>query len=80
MSAQIAIIGAGYVGLPLAVAFAEAGCRVTCVDVDAARVAELAAGRTHVEDVPGATLAGLSRRARSLPPRTTRRSPMPRRS
>jgi UDP-N-acetyl-D-glucosamine dehydrogenase len=59
MSAQIAIIGAGYVGLPLAVAFAEAGCRVTCVDVDATRVAELAAGRTHVEDVPGATLAPL---------------------
>jgi len=59
MSAQIAIIGAGYVGLPLAVAFAEAGCRVTCVDVNAARVAELAAGRTHVEDVPGSTLAPL---------------------
>ena len=59
MSAQIAIIGAGYVGLPLAVAFAEAGCRVTCVDVDAARVAELAAGRSHVEDVPAATLTSL---------------------
>jgi UDP-N-acetyl-D-glucosamine dehydrogenase len=59
MSAQIAIIGAGYVGLPLAVAFAEAGCRVTCVDVDAGRVAELAVGRTHVEDVPGATLTRL---------------------
>ena len=61
MPAQIAIIGAGYVGLPLAVAFAEAGCRVTCVDVDAARVAELAAGRTHVEDVAGATLVPLVR-------------------
>jgi UDP-N-acetyl-D-glucosamine dehydrogenase len=47
------------VGLPLAVAFAEAGCRVTCVDVDAGRVAELAVGRTHVEDVPGATLTRL---------------------
>ena len=59
MSGQIAIIGAGYVGLPLAVAFAEAGCRVTCVDVDATRVAELAAGRSHVEDVPAATLTSL---------------------
>jgi UDP-N-acetyl-D-glucosamine dehydrogenase len=59
MSGQIAIIGAGYVGLPLAVAFAEAGCRVTCVDDAAARVAELAAGRSHVEDVPAAALTSL---------------------
>jgi UDP-N-acetyl-D-glucosamine dehydrogenase len=52
MPDRIAIIGAGYVGLPLAVAFAEAGSQVICVDVDAARVASLAEGRSHVEDVP----------------------------
>ena len=51
MPSQIAIIGAGYVGLPLAVAFAEAGSRVICVDVDAAGWPHSRAGRTHIEDV-----------------------------
>jgi UDP-N-acetyl-D-glucosamine dehydrogenase len=59
MPGQIAIIGAGYVGLPLAVAFAEVGCSVTCIDADAARVADLATGRSHVEDVPDSQLAPL---------------------
>jgi UDP-N-acetyl-D-mannosaminuronate dehydrogenase len=33
MSYDIAVVGAGYVGLPLAATFAEAGCRVLVVDV-----------------------------------------------
>lgn len=37
-SATIAIIGLGYVGLPLAVAFAESGFPVVGIDVDAAKV------------------------------------------
>ena len=48
---RIAIVGIGYVGLPLAVAFADAGHDVVCFDVDAERVAALAAGRSYVEDV-----------------------------
>ena len=39
MRTQVAIIGAGYVGLPLAVAFAEAGHAVLCVEPDAAKSA-----------------------------------------
>src|SRR3954452_24260834 len=54
---RIGIVGLGYVGLPLAVAFAEAGCDVVGVDVDAGRVAALAQGRSHVEDIPDARLA-----------------------
>lgn len=54
--AQVAIVGLGYVGLPLAVAFAEAGFPVVGYDTSAARVAELAAGRSHVEDVSDASL------------------------
>jgi UDP-N-acetyl-D-glucosamine dehydrogenase len=47
----VGIIGLGYVGLPLAVAFAEEGQRVIAVDVDAERVAAIAAGVSAIEDV-----------------------------
>jgi UDP-N-acetyl-D-glucosamine dehydrogenase len=62
---QIGIIGLGYVGLPLAVAFAEAGCEVVGLDVDAAKVAALAEGHSYVEDVPDAALAPLAGRLRA---------------
>jgi UDP-N-acetyl-D-glucosamine dehydrogenase len=48
---RIGIVGLGYVGLPLAVAFAEAGCDVVGVDVDAAKLAGIRAGRSPIEDV-----------------------------
>jgi len=44
---SIGIVGLGYVGLPLGVAFAEAGLDVVGVDVDAAKVEALTHGRTH---------------------------------
>ena len=56
---NIGIVGLGYVGLPLAVAFAEAGHRVVGMDVDARRVAAIAAGESHIEDVPDETLAAV---------------------
>jgi UDP-N-acetyl-D-glucosamine dehydrogenase len=49
---SIGIVGLGYVGLPLAVSFAEAGEQVIGVDVDNARVAELSAGSSPIEDIP----------------------------
>jgi UDP-N-acetyl-D-glucosamine dehydrogenase len=54
---RIGIVGLGYVGLPLAVAFAEAGCDVVGVDVDGGKVAALGQGRSHVEDISDARLA-----------------------
>jgi UDP-N-acetyl-D-glucosamine dehydrogenase len=60
MSSRIAIIGAGYVGLPLAVAFAEAGRSVHLVDVDEAKVAAIGRGESYIEDVPSAEVAELS--------------------
>jgi UDP-N-acetyl-D-glucosamine dehydrogenase len=48
----IGIVGLGYVGLPLAVAFAEAGHDVIGVDVDARKIAALKEGTSHIEDVP----------------------------
>src|ERR1700730_8570073 len=58
--ATVGIIGLGYVGLPLAVAFAQQGCDVVAVDVDARKVAAIAAGDSYIEDVPSELLGGLS--------------------
>ena len=55
----VGVIGLGYVGLPLAVGFAEAGVDVIGFDVDAAKVAGLSAGRSHIEDIPSESVAKL---------------------
>ena len=54
---RVAVIGLGYVGLPLAMAFVDAGCTVTGVDQSRARVDELAAGHSPIDDIPNARLA-----------------------
>jgi len=59
MRAEVAIVGAGYVGLPLGQAFAEAGVPAVLVDVDAERVEAISRGESYVEDVPSATLRPL---------------------
>ncbi len=59
MSRDVAIVGAGYVGLPLARVFADAGKRVLLVDVDADRVAMLNRGESYIEDVPTEVLGPL---------------------
>jgi UDP-N-acetyl-D-glucosamine dehydrogenase len=59
---RIGIIGMGYVGLPLAVAFAESGDDVVGLDVDPAKLEGLNAGRSHVEDISDETLASLGDR------------------
>jgi UDP-N-acetyl-D-glucosamine dehydrogenase len=55
----IGVIGLGYVGLPLAVAFADSGARVIGVDLDARRVAGVVAGESFIDDVPTAALTAL---------------------
>jgi UDP-N-acetyl-D-glucosamine dehydrogenase len=47
----VGIVGLGYVGLPLAVAFAEAGENVVAVDSDERKVAAIEAGESYIEDV-----------------------------
>ena len=56
---DVAIIGAGYVGVPLAQVFAEAGRSVLLVDRDAERVAMLNRGESYIEDVPSEVLKRL---------------------
>ena len=49
---KIGVIGLGYVGLPLAVAFADEGHDVVGLDVDPRKIDALAEGRSHIGDVP----------------------------
>src|SRR5438094_7570218 len=56
---DIAIVGAGYVGLPLAQVFAEAGRSVVLVDVSQERVDQILRGESYIEDVPSETLQHL---------------------
>jgi UDP-N-acetyl-D-glucosamine dehydrogenase len=56
---DVAIIGAGYVGVPLAQVFAEAGRSVLLVERDPERVAQLNRGESYIEDVPSEALKRL---------------------
>jgi UDP-N-acetyl-D-glucosamine dehydrogenase len=51
-NARIAVIGLGYVGLPLAVVFAEAGFNVVGIDLDTDKVGKLNRGLSYIQDVP----------------------------
>ena len=56
--AVVAVIGLGYVGLPLAIAFAEAGFRVVGVDLDKRKVDAINRGESYIEDIPSEVLTG----------------------
>jgi UDP-N-acetyl-D-glucosamine dehydrogenase len=58
----VGIVGLGYVGLPLAVAFAGEGCDVVAVDVDSRKIEAIEAGNSYIEDVPSELLVGLGER------------------
>lgn len=60
-TAHIGIYGLGYVGLPLALRFAEVGLKVTGFDIDSAKVQQLNAGGSYIERLPPAVI----QRARS---------------
>src|SRR5215208_2691278 len=57
---NVGIVGLGYVGLPLAVSFCEAGHRVVGVDVDPRKVGALKSCESYIEDVPSETLEEIS--------------------
>jgi UDP-N-acetyl-D-glucosamine dehydrogenase len=54
--ARVAIVGLGYVGLPLAVAFARQGFSVCGIDLDTERAARIMAGSSYIEDLDDAVL------------------------
>jgi UDP-N-acetyl-D-glucosamine dehydrogenase len=61
---KVGIVGLGYVGLPLAVAFAEAGHEVVGLDADIRKVQSLERSSSYVEDVPDSALEAVSGRLR----------------
>lgn len=56
-SAQVGIIGLGYVGLPLALLFSKRGFRTTGFDIDPGKVKMLRQGETYIQHIPAATIA-----------------------
>jgi UDP-N-acetyl-D-glucosamine dehydrogenase len=58
----IGVIGLGYVGLPLVVAFAEAGEEVIAIDIDPGKVEAIEAGESYIEDIASSRLAGVRER------------------
>ncbi len=59
--AKIAVAGLGYVGLPLAIEFAEAGFQVLGLDVEAKKVERINAGCSYIDDVPDERISSLTR-------------------
>ena len=57
---KVGVVGLGYVGLPLAVAFAEEGHEVVGLDADPRKIDALAEGRSYIEDIPSERLAPLA--------------------
>src|SRR3990172_8103588 len=65
--ATVAVIGLGYVGLPLAVALAEAGLTTIALDIDSEKVERLRRGLSYIPDVPSAAVAARVEEGRLAP-------------
>src|SRR5688500_1318498 len=63
-TARVAVIGLGYVGLPLAHAFARQGFPVCGIDLDPERPARVMAGSSYIEDLPDAELQSVVKSGR----------------
>jgi UDP-N-acetyl-D-glucosamine dehydrogenase len=57
--ARVSVLGLGYVGLPLAVVFAEAGFTVTGIDPDQRKVDTICRGESHIQDISSEQVARL---------------------
>jgi UDP-N-acetyl-D-glucosamine dehydrogenase len=66
-TAVVAIIGLGYVGLPLVKALTDAGFKVVGFDIDAEKIAALMDGRTYIRHLPAELFSGVISRGRFLP-------------
>jgi UDP-N-acetyl-D-glucosamine dehydrogenase len=66
-NATAAVIGLGYVGLPLAIEIAAAGFKVIGIDLDASKIAALKEGKSYILDVPEKTVAEAVRSGQFTP-------------
>ena len=69
--AKVAVIGLGYVGLPLAVEKAKVGFDVTGLDRNPARVDMVNRGENYIPDILGSDLAQVVKEGNSMPPRNS---------
>jgi UDP-N-acetyl-D-glucosamine dehydrogenase len=67
----VGVIGQGYVGLPLALVFQEAGFRVTGFDVDPAKVAAISRGESFIKHIGPARVAKAVQSGSTMRPRTS---------
>ena len=56
---QIGIIGMGYVGLPLAIAYAEKGFKVLGIDIDKSKVEKINNAKSYINHIPSGKLKNL---------------------
>jgi len=63
--ATVSVIGLGYVGLPLAVAFSDAGFRTIGIDLDKAKVDAVNRGESYIQGIPSAANGRLSNREKT---------------
>lgn len=61
-TAIIGIIGLGYVGLPLAIRYAEVGYKVIGLDIDPKKAKHIAQGKTYIEHIPAAAIQGATQK------------------
>jgi len=64
---SVAVVGLGFVGLPLAMAFAGKGFRVMGIDIDAEKIESLNGGQSYLADVPNDVLADMMAKERFFP-------------
>jgi UDP-N-acetyl-D-glucosamine dehydrogenase len=65
--ARVTVVGLGYVGLPLALAFAQAGFMVHGLDIDSRKIASLAEGSSYVDDADDAQVSAMVSAGRLTP-------------
>ena len=63
----ISIIGMGYVGLPLALRFVEAGCKVFGIDVDESKIEQLLGGKSYIKHIEASRIAESVSKAQFIP-------------
>lgn len=57
-TAKIGVVGLGYVGLPLAIRYAEVGYQVVGLDIVEDKITQIAAGKSYIEHIPSSAVAG----------------------
>jgi UDP-N-acetyl-D-glucosamine dehydrogenase len=66
-TADVGVIGLGYVGLPLALLFGRKGFRVTGFDIDSDKVEKLGRGESYIHHIGGRAISGMMREKRFAP-------------